>query len=135
MRQAGKNKPDFVTWGVKYARKYYVVNIDIVDTGDSFTWESIATSPGDLSYDELVSGFIRIKYSDDSMTAIINNYLLDPTDEEHLEEFNTMQDWRKESKRIAKEAIQYAIEEGIYEPTVETIEKLHLTEGEERPEE
>ena len=35
------------------------------------------------------------------MQAIINNHLLDPTDEEHEAEFNEMQAWRKHAKEVA----------------------------------
>ena len=43
------------------------------------------------------------------MQSIINNYLLDPTDETIVKEFNEMQAWRKEAKEIAKEALEYKI--------------------------
>lgn len=39
------------------------------------------------------------------MQAIINNYLLDPTNPDTLAEFNEMQDFRKKAKSIAKEIL------------------------------
>lgn len=54
------------------------------------------------NYGDLVNTFITMIYSNQEMTAIINNYLLDPTDEVALNEFNEMQNVRKEAKELAK---------------------------------
>ena len=40
------------------------------------------------------------------MQAIINNYLLDPNDDSIKQEFIEMQNWRAESKQIAKEILE-----------------------------
>jgi hypothetical protein len=56
----------------------------------------------DFNYDSLVDKFIKMAYSDKEMFAIINNYLLDQTDEVALQEFNEMQEIRKEAKELAK---------------------------------
>ena len=45
-------------------------------------------------------------YSDDAMQAIINNYLLEDEDSEHQKEWNDMQMWRVEAKRMAKEILE-----------------------------
>lgn len=59
-----------------------------------------------MTYDYIVSNLIKLKYSDDKMQAIINNYLLDSTtDENVVKEFQTMQEWRKLSKVIAKDIL------------------------------
>lgn len=59
-----------------------------------------------LDYETLVSNLITIKYNTDKMQAIINNYLLDADDELVLQEFNEMQDYRKQCKKVAKEILQ-----------------------------
>ena len=55
-------------------------------------------------YGHIVSSIIRSKYDDNEMQAIINNYLLDQS-EEHTEKFNKMQLWRNKAKEVAKEVM------------------------------
>ena len=50
----------------------------------------------------IIETFIREKYSVSQVEAIVNNYLLDNTNEEYLKEFNDMQEWRKKAKNIAR---------------------------------
>lgn len=71
---------------------------------------------------DLISAFIREKYSVSQVEAIVNNYLLDMSNEEYLKEFNDMQEWRKEAKSIAKKIITFTKDndlvnkpDGIYE--------------------
>lgn len=54
-----------------------------------------------LSYDDLVSMFIRERYSQDNVEAIINNYLSNP--EKHKAEFDEMQAYRLGCKERARE--------------------------------
>ena len=70
----------------------------------------------------LISAFIREKYSVSQVEAIVNNYLLDNTNKEYLKEFNDMQEWRKQAKSIAKKIITFIKDndltnkpDGIYE--------------------
>ena len=70
----------------------------------------------------LINAFVREKYSVSQVEAIINNYLLDATNEEYLKEFNDMQEWRKEAKSIAKKIVVFVKDndlankpDGIYE--------------------
>lgn len=107
----GPRKPDFVTFRVN-VKRIYGVNVNITEENGSWSWDRIELTPGIIDYGEIVSKLIRLKYSDDSMTAIINNYLDSPEDQEHLKEFNEMQEWRKKSKETAKEAIEFAKERG-----------------------
>lgn len=51
-------------------------------------------------YGPMVSTLIRAHYSQDQVEAITQNYLVNP--EEHKQEFDDLQEWRAESKRIAK---------------------------------
>jgi hypothetical protein len=73
-------------------------------------------------YSVVIEKLIRDKYSVSQVEAIVNNYLLDNTNEEYLKEFNDMQEWRKEAKSIAKKVINFIQEndlinkpDGIYE--------------------
>lgn len=70
----------------------------------------------------LINAFVREKYSASQVEAIVNNYLLDATNEEYLKEFNDMQEWRKEAKNIAKKIATFIKDndlankpDGIYE--------------------
>ena len=51
-------------------------------------------------YGPMVSTLIRAHYSQDQVEAITQNYLSDP--EGRKQEFDDLQEWRAESKRIAK---------------------------------
>lgn len=71
---------------------------------------------------DLISAFIRERYSVSQVEAIVNNYLLDMSNEEYLKEFNDMQEWRKQAKSIAKKIITFIKDndltnkpDGIYE--------------------
>ena len=113
MERTGKNKPALVTYGVNI-RKFFYINIEPVqDENGEWSWSEIILSPGTLDYDEIVSELIRLKYSDDKMTAIINNYL-NGSSVASKSEFDIMQAWRKEAKSIATRAIEYAIENGLW---------------------
>ena len=54
-----------------------------------------------LTRSRLIDAIVTAAYPSDVMQAIINNHLLDPTDEEHEVEFNEMQAWRKHAKEVA----------------------------------
>lgn len=54
-----------------------------------------------VTRDRIIAAIITAAYPSDEMQAIINNHLLDPTDEEHEAEFNEMQQWRTHAKEIA----------------------------------
>lgn len=57
------------------------------------------------NYNGLIEAIIRDKYTADEMEATINNYLLDPEDEETAKAFNEMQAWRRFAKDTAKEVL------------------------------
>jgi len=53
-------------------------------------------------YAELVDKYVRERYSQSAVEAILNNYIADPSDEEHAEEFAALQTYRAECKARAK---------------------------------
>lgn len=57
-------------------------------------------------YGPIVSTLIRAHYSQDQVEAITQNYLVEH--EEHKQEFDDLQEWRAESKRIAKALLNNA---------------------------
>ena len=79
---------------------------DIIEISPGvYTWREIPVKYTNFNYGGLVSALVCIKYSPDAMTAIINNYLLDQDDIDAKSEFNIMQEYRKECKRIAHQII------------------------------
>lgn len=72
--------------------------INILYKNDEY---SLFIKPHEFTYDSIVSKLITLRYTNDSMQAIINNYLLDK-EEKHIAEFNKMQEYRKECKEFAK---------------------------------
>ena len=67
-----------------------------------YRYESVDLPIGKWEYSNIVDALVTYKYPNDKMTAIVNNYLLDPTDEKALQEFTQMQEWRKFAKELAK---------------------------------
>ena len=67
-----------------------------------YTWREISVRRSNYNYGGIVSELIGLAYSDTKMIAIINNYLLDPTDEEAKTEFDEMQKWRQFAKDESK---------------------------------
>lgn len=71
---------------------------------------------------DIIDAIIRERYSASQVEAIVNNYLLDTSNEEYLKEFNEMQEWRKQAKSIAKKVNDFIQEndlinkpDGVYE--------------------
>ena len=71
---------------------------------------------------DLISAFIREKYSVSQVEAIVNNYLSDMSNEGYLKEFNELQKYRREVKDITKKIITFIKDndlvnkpDGIYE--------------------
>lgn len=58
-----------------------------------------------LERGRIINAIITAAYPSDKMQAIINNHLLDPTDEEHEIEYNAMQKWRIKAKQVAADVI------------------------------
>lgn len=67
-----------------------------------------------FDYDSIVNAIVSGDYPNDKMQAIINNYLLDPSNEDTTKEFNDMQDFRKKAKAWAKDLINYVKENSLW---------------------
>lgn len=70
-----------------YAYRYYFIEMPL----------------GVDDYDSEVNAIVIAKYPSDVMQSVINNYLLDPTDNKAKREFEEMQDWRKTAKEFASD--------------------------------
>lgn len=72
----------------------------VLKSGNSLTVDYIRVI--DIYNKDIIDTIIRERYSASQVEAIVNNYLLDTTNEEYVKEFNDMQEWRKQAKSIAK---------------------------------
>ena len=96
---------DLCTLYKEHYKAEYNIIFNIFENNEKILY-SLRIPKSLFSYDKLVSDLIKLRYNNDQMQAIINNYLLDnETNENAVEEFKTMQDWRKLSKTIAKDIL------------------------------
>lgn len=102
-------KPNFVEQEVIKGRITFFVNLNIELIGDMYQYDSIMIEYGRFDYGGIVDSLVQYKYPNDKMQAVINNYLLEPENEEYIRAFNEMQTWRKEAKEIAKQALTYGV--------------------------
>ncbi len=66
---------------------------------------SVTLMPGHWTYDDIVAAVVTAEYPGDRMQAVVNNYLLDPSNEDTKAEFDEMQQWRAKAKSLAKECL------------------------------
>lgn len=101
--------------GEKPQLEYYTVNnVDMVRVPYEITevspgiysWRELRVRYRNLNYGGLVCALIDMRYSPSEMTALINNYLLDPEDAAINAEFMEMQEHRMYAKDVAKEIIK-----------------------------
>ena len=102
-------KPNFVEQEVIKGKITYFVNLNIELVGEMYRYEPIKVEYDRWEYGGIIDALVTHKYPNDKMQSVINNYLLDPTDETIIKEFNDMQAWRKEAKGIAKQALEYGV--------------------------
>lgn len=83
----------------------YNVDTDTKDGETVYEYESatVKTPHKPTSdYPTLVSAIVRTRYSADAVEAIVQNHLCGES-EEHQAEWECLQEWRTEAKRMAKE--------------------------------
>jgi len=56
--------------------------------------------PDDKTRGSLISAVVRSRFSADEVEAILNNFLANPDDEVRKQEFDALQQWRVEAKRM-----------------------------------
>lgn len=118
-KNSGVESPTLMT--VLYDEKtkeptYASINVNIEQTDEGYTWDelmiqdfavvNVHNAPTDFKHDILISHVVKAYYNDNQMTAILNNYLLDPDNEKYKAEFDKMQGVRKLAKACAKQIIE-----------------------------
>ena len=102
-------KPNILETYILGGVRHYDINIDVIQEGEMYKWEQVSVPYDKWNYSGVVDALVSHKYPIDKMQAVINNYLLDSNDEYAVSEFHKMQEWRKEAKEIAKEALLYEL--------------------------
>ena len=108
----GNNVPNIVDSYTIRGVNYKTINFDIKEVEEGFEWKSIEIPQTKWDYAGVVDVLIQYKYPIDKMQAVINNYLLEPENEEFVTAFHEMQAWRRRAKVIAKEALEYELPNG-----------------------
>ena len=80
----------------------------------TYKYQTYTLKPTILDYDSIVNAIISKEYPNDKMQAIINDYLLDPSNEDTIKEFNDMQAFRKKAKDWAKDLLNYVKENNLW---------------------
>lgn len=62
--------------------------------------------PHPIDRGKIIDAIVTAMYPADKMQAVVNNYLLDPTDDEREDEMEAMQDWRAKAKQVATEVME-----------------------------
>ena len=101
--------PNLVEREVVKGVSTYFINIDIFFNGNMYEYEPIEVKYERWDYGGIIDALVTYKYPNDKMQSVINNYLLEPENEDYIIAFNEMQAWRKETKEIAKLALEYEL--------------------------
>lgn len=89
----------------RFRQKTATIHIETTLQDGSIQKEEVQIRPGHFHYSGIVDAIITHRYPADKMSAVQNNYLADPDNQETLQEFNEMQGWRAAAKSIAKAAL------------------------------
>lgn len=102
LTHSGTSVPEIITTKNKNGNVFLTVPIVISHENDVYTWLEISINKYKYTYESLVSTIIGLKYTNDEVTAIINNYLLEQTNEKYKDEFTELQLWRIQVKDWVK---------------------------------
>ena len=105
----GNEKPDSVVMKLRLGQRQYTVNFNVESaegTQYKYRWQSVTLEPGVWAYGPLVSAIVSLRYPEDAMQAIVNNYLLEPRTEEAKSEMLAMQKWRAYAKEVANQCLK-----------------------------
>ena len=93
-----------------------IATFSVFDKQDdgTYKYQTYTLKPAVLDYDSIVNAIVSKEYPNDKMQAIINNYLLDKSNEDTTKEFNDMQAFRKKAKDWAKDLLSYVKENNLW---------------------
>ena len=110
-------KPSFVSVTRTPAGFHTTINYGIEQVGEEFDAKSVTiVTAGKISKDDysaMVSALVNNEYPADRMDAVRNNYMANQSDMEAADAFTEMQRWRGAAKVIAREALRFAMDNGL----------------------
>ena len=110
-------RPQFVTVSRTPAGFHTTVNYGIEEIEEEFEASSVTLLTEERicadDYSALVSALINNEYPADRMDAVRNNYMANQSDMEAADAFTEMQRWRGAAKVIAREALRFAMDNGL----------------------
>ena len=96
-----------------YGGKKYTIYYNQIYIDGGLTCDVLHIPYGQWDYGVIVDRLIKEHYPNGQMEAILNNYLLDSSDEQSKAKFNEMQEYRNYAKELAKQAMQYVIDNNL----------------------
>lgn len=93
-----------MSWSRRLLQREFTIRVKLDDRE-----ETLVLPLGEPTKGAVANLLIRLRYPQDEMEAIINNYLLDPSGEEAKAEFAAMQAYRTECKRCAEEVVKRSL--------------------------
>jgi len=110
-RMSGSEQPQQIRYVIKLGLRQYTIAFDVKEADNGYEWTEAVFPIGTPTYESMVSAFVRGRYDDDRMQAIVNNHLMEDDDAEHEAEWSAMQAWRVEAKSMAKQLSESFAEE------------------------
>lgn len=105
-----------------FGQNIFTVHIDRVDD-ENFEGTSVTLPNGRWGYSLIVNALVSVRYPNDKVQAILNNCISNLFDAGNLTEFKALQDWRKQAKAYARQALEWAAEHGIAQAELEPEEE------------
>lgn len=109
-----KQLPNRFSKSIELGQQVATFTISDKQDDGTYKYQTYTLKPAVLDYDNIVNAIISKEYPSDKMQAIINNYLLDPSNEDTTKEFNDMQAFRKKAKDWAKDLLNYVKENNLW---------------------
>lgn len=109
-----KQLPNRFSKSIELGQQVATFTISDKQDDGTYKYQTYTLKPAVLDYDNIVNAIISKEYPSDKMQAIINNYLLDPSNEDTTKEFNNMQAFRKKAKDWAKDLLNYVKENNLW---------------------
>lgn len=100
----GNERPADVVKKLRYGQRQYTVNFNVEALKEepyAYRWQSVTLEPGIWTRGAIISAIVRLRYTDDAMQSVVNNYLDEPRTKEAEADMEEMQNWRKLAKEVA----------------------------------
>lgn len=96
------DKPKLLALRHGRSTKYYIP-YNITKVAETYEFKYVLVTPENYNYGGMVDAIIYTKYDSKDVTAVLINYVGDPTNEKYKAEFDELQEWRLFAKMEARE--------------------------------